>query len=155
MIASGPAFRPTAALRQWQADLAELAFACAATTPDEAGELVLAMRDLLAGAPGEWGRRMAGLPDRKTQSALIAVGGTTSAALALLEGRAGYMLSQAPGGCPMATVVFEGLTAEASAEGDCPATALLGALAACLAGPALQLGQDLSEPAPPLGARLN
>lgn len=146
---------PAPTLKQWQDDLAELAFACAAATPGEAGHIVLAMHDLLTNAPGEWGRRMAGLPDRPRITALLAAGGVTSAALALLEGRAGYMLSQAPGGCPMATVVFEGLTAEASAEGDCPAAALLGALAACLAGPALQLGQDLGQAPRALGARLN
>lgn len=142
-------------LQHWRSELAELAFACASAAPAEAGDLVLAARDLLAAAPGEWGRRLAGLPSRAALAALLAAGGSTSAALTLIEGRAGYMLSHAPAGCPMATVVFEGLTAEASAEGDCPATALLGAIAACLAGPALHLGQGLAEAATPLGARLN
>lgn len=143
------------ALDLWHSELAELAFACAGAAPSEAGDLVLAARDLLAAAPGEWCRRMAGLPSRATLAALIAAGGSASAALALVEGRAGFMLSHAPAGCPMATVVFEGLTAEASAEGDCLATALLGALAACLAGPALQMDEGLPQPASPLGARLN
>ena len=98
---------------------------------------------------------MAGLPSRAALTALIAVGGSASAALALIDGRAGYLLSHAPAGCPMATVVFEGLTGEASAEGDCLATALLGAMAACLAGPALQMDENLPQPASPLGARLN
>lgn len=142
-------------VKTWQDRLAELAFSCASATTSEAGEQVLAARDLLSAAPGEWGRRLAGLPDRAALQALIAAGGTLSAALSLIEGRAGYMLSQAQAGCPMATVVFEGLTGEASAEGDCPATALIGALAATLAGPALKLDgyQAIAAPAP--GARLN
>lgn len=143
------------ALGEWQESLAEQAYACAAASVDEAGDLILAMRDLLARAPGEWGRRFAGLADRGSLARLIAAGGASSAALSLVEGRAGYLLSQAPSGCPMATVVFESLTGEASAEGDCLATALLGALAATLAGPALRLAgaQPVVVPAP--AVRLN
>lgn len=147
---------PTASpQRAWQERLAELAFTCAAAPADEAADLILAARELLVGAPGEWGRRFAGLPERAGLARLIAAGGASSAALALVEGRAGYLLSQAQSGCPMATVVMEGLTGEASAEGDCLATALLGALTAALAGPALRLegSQGVAAPAP--GARLN
>ena len=142
-------------LEAWQDRLAELAFSCASATSSEAGEQVLAARDLLSTAPGEWARRFAGLPDHAALAALIAAGGTLSAALSLIEGRAGYMLSQAQAGCPMATVVFEGLTGEASAEGDCAATALIGALAATLAGPALKLDGYQTVATPPPGARLN
>lgn len=139
----------------WQDRLAELAFTCAAAGAGEAGDLVLAAHDLMAGAPGEWGRRLAGLPDRNGLVRLIAAGGVVAAALALIEGRAGLMLSQPESGCPMATVVFEGLTGEASAEGDCLALALIGATAAALAGPALRLDGKLEVGAPPPGLRLN
>lgn len=144
-----------AAIGAWQEQLAEIAFNCAAASADEAADLVLATRDVLAGAPGEWGRRFAGLPDRAALIALLAAGAASTAALSLVEGRAGFLLSQAQAGCPMATVVIEGLTGEASAEGDCLATALLGALTAALAGPALKLqdAQSVSAPAP--GVRLN
>ena len=92
-------------------------------------------------------------PDGATIDAIPFAAST--AALSLVEGRAGFLLSQAQAGCPMATVVIEGLTGEASAEGDCLATALLGALTAALAGPALKLqdAQSVSAPAP--GVRLN
>ncbi len=143
------------ALGQWQDRMAELAFACASAAAAEADEQILAARELLAGAPGEWGRRFAGLPERAALLRLIGAGGASSAALALLEGRAGLLISQAPAGCPMATVVFEGLTGEASAEGDCLATALIGAMAAALAGPALKLDGHQAAVAPAPGARLN
>ncbi|WP_374281534.1 hypothetical protein [Novosphingobium sp.] len=147
--------RTASAVAAWQEQLAEIAFNCAAASTAEAADLILATRDLLASAPGEWGRRFAGLPDRAALAALIAAGATTTAALSLVEGRAGFLLSQAQAGCPLATVVIEGLTGEASAEGDCLATALLGALTAALAGPALKLqgAQSVSAPAP--GVRLN
>ena len=134
----------------WQERLAEIAFDCAAATSAEAEHLLLATRDLLAGAPGEWGRRFADLPDRATLAALIAAGAVNTAALQLIEGRAGFMFSQAQSGCAMATVVFEGLTSEASAEGGCMVRALLGAMTAALAGPALNLPgtQSVSAPAP-------
>lgn len=142
-------------LEAWQERLAEIAFDCAAASSAEAADLILNTRELLAGAPGEWGRRFAGLPDRSALAAMIAAGASSAAALSLLEGRAGFLLSQSQIGCPMATVVFEGLTGEASAEGDCAATALLGAMTAALAGPALKLegSQSVSAPAP--GVRLN
>ena len=70
-------------------------------------------------------------------SPLLAAGAPAEAVLALLDGWAGYMLSCGAGGRPMATVVVEALGGEASAEGATPALALLGALAALLAGDAL------------------
>lgn len=144
----------TDGLSPWRDHLAELAFDCASATVDEQAGLVLQMRALMNGAPGEWGRRFADMPAAAALAALCEAGGATSAALALIEGRAGYMLSQAPEGAAMATVVFDGVTGEASAEGDSVALALIGALAACLAGPALRLeGAALHGAAPSL--RLN
>lgn len=134
----------------WQQQLAELAKACAGARQVEAGDLVLSAHDLLRNAPHAWRRRFAGLPTRDHLLQLTQTGGSAAAALALVDGRAGFIVSQGEGGCPMATVVFAGLTGEVSAEGDCLATALLGALAAALAGPALggqpDRNADLGEP---------
>lgn len=86
---------------------------------------------------------------------LLAAGAPTEAALALLDGWAGYMLSCGPGGRPMATVVVEPLGGEASAEGASPALALLGALAALLAGDALDGDCGVQVDWRTAGARLN
>lgn len=126
----------------WSAEFAELAYACAAADAGQAGALLAAAGRLLGGEPD-------GL------DALLAAGGADAAALRLVEARAGYMLSRGIGGSHVATVVLDGHSGETSAEGASAALALLGALAAALAG----LGSDPAlgalRPAPGSGLRLN
>lgn len=122
----------------WRQAMAGLALACAGAEADGAGELVMAARELLAAAPGG---AMGKVPTREQVEAWIAAGAETVAALALVEDWAGYMLSHGAGGTHMATVAWPSKGGEASAEAPHAAIALIGAMAAMLAGSALRLDE--------------
>ena len=141
--------------RAWQARARDLVDLCAVSAPcEEADRLTeaLALLDekaLPAGSP-------AGLPaDGPDLGAMIAAGGSLSAAMDLLGPRAGYLLSHAPGGSCMATVVFPAHGHEETAEGTTPALAVLAAHFAAL----LVLLDDsravTERPAGPAALRLN
>ena len=66
---------------------------------------------------------------------MLAADACASAALLLIAGRAGYMVSQGLGGRVMATVTLGNGRREASSEGADLALALIGALAEALGGP--------------------
>jgi len=121
----------------WHQRLSDLSLACAGAAGTEAGCLLRATRRLLSEAPAPWDSLFAGLPRREDCDALIAAGAEAAAALALVEGRGSYMISYGPGGQHLATVVFEGRSGEASAQGANLALAVLGALAASLAATGL------------------
>jgi hypothetical protein len=125
----------------WSAEFAELAYACAAADAGQAGALIAAACRLLG-------------CDGAGNDALVA-GGADAAALRLVEARAGYMLSHGIGGSHVATVVLAGQNAETSAEGASAALALLGALAAALAGLGSDPARGALRPAPGAGLRLN
>jgi hypothetical protein len=125
--------------RNWQACLADLVFACAVATPQQAGTLIGAVSDLLQAAPDGWHAQFRDVPSAAVLAPLIAAGAEVAAVMALIEGRGSYMLSHGPGGTHLATVVFAERGEEASAEGRSAALALLGALAGSLAGSALNL----------------
>lgn len=122
--------------------LADLGFACAWAAPDDAGDLLRAAVDLIG--------KSGAVPSAATIDTLIAAGAHDALALALVEPRAGYMLSHAPGGKHLATVVVSEAGAEFSAEGQSAALALLGALASALAegdtsGVPLTRGNDKAD----------
>jgi len=130
--------------REWKAGWAELALDCAAGTQQQASMQFWSAHRLLAAAPVAWRELFAALPSHEAFAALLASGGELAAALALLEDCAGLLLSHGPGGDYLATVVFDGYTAEANAQSEGAALALLGAMAAALAGPEQPgLGTDL------------
>lgn len=119
---------------------ADLVVACAVAQAAQGADLVRTAHTLLSTAGGVWGRHFADLPSVAVIEAMLGAGAETAAALTLVEGRGGYILSHGPSGSHMASVVFEGLAEEASATGASAALALIGALAATLAGSALDLG---------------
>lgn len=147
--------QPLLAQHDWLDRMADLAFACADATAGETAELVQGAHALIAAAPGTWRAQFRKLPSSDSLSRLLAAGAELSAAMALIEGHAGFMLSHAPGGMHLATVVFEGLTEEASAEGETAALALIGALAATMAGPALDVDGNAVALAGAADLRLN
>ncbi len=130
----------------WQARMAGLTYACAQVTGDQASgdqaaELLREGWRLLVNPPPAWrGSINLGL-DELAFEALLDAGGADAAALALLNGWAGFMLSHGPGARHMATVIVEGRTDEASADGVNAALALLGAMAAALSGADLTDGR--------------
>lgn len=126
----------------WSAEFAELAYACAAADAGQAGALIAAACRLLGCATDG-------------HDALLAAGGADAAVLRLVEARAGYMLSHGIGGIHVATVVLDGQGAETSAEGASAALALLGALAAALAGLGSDPAHGALRPVPGAGLRLN
>lgn len=146
---------PILAQHDWLDRMADLAFACADASADETADLVQGAHALITAAPGHWRAQFHTLPSSETLSRMLASGAELSAAMALIEGHAGYMLSHAPGGMHLATVVFEGLTEEASAEGETAALALIGALAATMAGPALDIDGNAVALAGGADIRLN
>lgn len=143
--------------RNWQACLADMAFACGLAQASQTGTLLRAVHDLLRDAPRSWHACFQDLLCAQALDAHIAAGAEVVAAMAMIDGRGSYMLSHGPDSKHMATVIFEGFCEEASAEGETAALALLGAMAAALAGSAFNLGYeqgfDLAMPIPAL--RLN
>lgn len=138
----------------WQRQMAALAFDSAAATGGEQQEFVALASSLLQAMPHQLGQAF-GRSASRDIAPLLEAGAPTEAVLALLDGWAGYMLSCGPGGQPMATVVVEAMGGEASAEGATPALALLGALAALLAGDALDADCAAQVDWRSNGARLN
>ena len=118
--------------REWRARLADLALQCSSAAPVEAPELLTELHALLLAAPVNFGWLRAKLPSEQRIAALLRSDATSSAALALVEHRAGYMLSQGPGGRAMVTLVLVGAAAETGCSAADPALALTGALAEAL-----------------------
>lgn len=87
--------------------------------------------------------------------ALVAAGADASAALALVEPLASFMLSGAPGGRHLATVVLAGQADEHHAEGASAALALVGALATALAGLSAGRSDNAARSDERTGFRLN
>ncbi|MFC0590435.1 hypothetical protein ACFFF7_13570 [Novosphingobium aquiterrae] len=111
--------------------LADLAFGCAYATPDGGCDQIDALAALVQAHP-HW----SAIFDTSVVTRLVQTGADASAALALVEQVGGYMLSRAPGGRHLATVVLAGQSQEVHAEGASAALALIGALATALAAPA-------------------
>ena len=148
MVTQPPPSDPARELAAWREAVADLAFTSAFATADGGAEHVLALADQLGAHP------VHPLPiDRDALARLVAAGGEAAAALALVEPLAGYMLSCAPSGRAMASVVLAGQADEHHAEGASAALALVGALATALAGPAPDRPGQADRPADPL--RLN
>ena len=119
--------------REWRAGLADLALRCSCAAPAEAPELLTELHLLLLVAPVNFGWLRSKLPSEQRLAVLLRSAATISAALALVEHRAGDMLSQGPGGRAMATLVLVGAAAETGCSAADPALALAGALAeACV-----------------------
>ena len=116
----------------WRAALTDLALQCSCAEPDEAGQLLSELHALLQAAPAGNAWLTAGLPSAARIAALLRSDAALSAAGALIEHRAGYMLSQGPGGRAMATLVLVGSAAETRCSAGDPALALAGALAEAL-----------------------
>lgn len=111
--------------------MADIAFASAIADEASGCDNASDLAQLLADHPDRL------LPDFTSKvAALAASGADASAALALVEPLASYMLSGAPGGRHLATIVLAGQTEEHHAEGASAALALIGALSMALAGPA-------------------
>lgn len=134
--------------------MAALAFDTAVAPAADQQDFVVQGSTLLQAMPPQLAQAFGRAPVRDV-AALLTAGAPTEAVLALLDGWAGYMLSCGPGGRPMATVVVETMGGEASAEGATPALALLGALAALLAGDALDDDCAAQVDWRSSGARLN
>ncbi len=118
----------------WQARLGWLAHACARADSAGAAELLRSAWRLLDDPSAEWRGTIGLTLDEPGFEAMLGAGAEDAAALALLRGWAGFMLSHGPGGGYMATVIIEGRSGEVTADGASAALALLGALAAALSG---------------------
>ena len=122
-----------ASQRAWQHRLAELAMACAGSYPEDEADCLRNAHALLTAAPSPILLAGLAVPDRARLAELIAAGGGTSAALALLGEECGYLLSRGSDGEHLASVVLPGAAQDVSACGDTPALALIGAIARALA----------------------
>ncbi|MBS0476165.1 MAG: hypothetical protein JSR28_13605 [Proteobacteria bacterium] len=126
----GPNSELAPQLAAWRDAVGELAFASAFATPDGGCDLVRSLASLVQTHP-----QLSLAIDEPLVAALLDVSADASAALALVEPLAGYMLSRAPGGRHLATVVLVDQASEHHAEGASAALALVGALATALAEP--------------------
>jgi hypothetical protein len=124
--------KPSTDKTEWHARFAGLAYACARASRAEAAGLLREGWRLLANPPAEWHAAII-LPLGEPEfEAMLGANADDAAALALLQGWTGFILSHGPGGDHMATVVIEGLDGECSADGESAALALLGAAAMAL-----------------------
>jgi len=124
----------------WYARLEALANAAEIAAPADAGRLIGRLNDLLGTAPQD---AIACGPRPTDIDALIAVGGETSAVLALLPPRAAWMLSsRAEGDLFLATIVLPGMIEEITAQGASAALALVAATAMAVAGGNMMIDDD-------------
>lgn len=118
-----------------QSRMADLALSANCAEPAEAADLLRELRALLIGAATAWTEPISAAASAARFEALLAADACASAALLLIAGRAGYMVSQGLGGRVMATVTLGNGRREVSSEGADLALALIGALAEALSGP--------------------
>lgn len=117
----------TLAPEAWLERLTDLLHDCAASVPGEQAERLLAAYALFAdGSPAE-ARVLAAVPEPRGFGHLLACAAWESAALALVNPQAAFMLSRAGSGAALATVTVPGRGTEATVEASTPALALLGA----------------------------
>lgn len=133
----------------WRAALADLALRCGCAEPGETAELLSELHSHLLTAPDGAAWSGASLPSAGRIAALLRHDGVLSVAGALVEHRAGYMLSQNAGGRAMATLVLVGSLAEINCTAANPALALAGALAEALSAVHREAPQAASRPANP------
>lgn len=132
----------TQSITVWQARMAQLALTASCAEASETADLLRELHDLMRSAPAPWAhlRRTAGEGGRF--EALLAGDACASAALLLITGRAGYMVSQGLGGRVMATVSLGSGSGEVSSEAATVSLALTGALAEALSGTPIAAGHD-------------
>ena len=116
----------------WRAGMADLSLSASCAEGNQAADLLRQLYDLLRGAPIPWTGARDIATERVRFAAMLEAGACASAALLLVAGRAGYMVSQGLGGRVMATVTLGAGGGEVSSEGADLALALTGALAEAL-----------------------
>ena len=113
--------------------MTDLALLASGAEASEAADLLRELHDLLCGDHSLWGDRGDFIGAAARFDALLAADACASAALLLIAGRSGYMVSQGPGGRVIATVTLGQQGGEVSSAGADVALALIGALAQALA----------------------
>lgn len=129
-----PGWSPAAAHDAWRVRLAALATACAGSYPEDEGDRIRDVHQLLAAAPSPGLITGLAVPTGSRIDRLIASGAGASAVLAMLGEGSGYLVSRGEAGEHLASVVLPGADEDASACGDTLALALVGAIARALAG---------------------
>ena len=126
---------------EWRQGLADLARQASEADAEDQADFLRVARTLMAVAPDAEAHRFVDLPSRSGFEALLAVEAWESAALALVPEAAGYLFSRSGDGAAIASLVLPGCDEDITAEGDCPALALVAALAASLMA-AMVTGSD-------------
>ena len=119
----------------WQTRMAELALTASCAEASESVDVLRELHALLRGAPAPWAHLRASAGETGRFNAMLLAEACASAALLLITGRAGYMVSQGLGGRVMATVSLVSSSGEVSCEAADVSLALTGALAEALSGP--------------------
>lgn len=113
--------------------ISELHEVCTAATAADEAALIGRLIGFAGATEGRWDHLIAASIDVVQLHRWVASGACLTAVTAMLGTDAGYMLSRAPGGASMATVVVDGVQAEYSCFGETEAIALCGAVSAALA----------------------
>lgn len=113
--------------------ICELQEICAGANAADEAALIGRLIAFAGATEGRWDRLIAASIDVVRLHGWVSSGACLTAVMALLGADAGYMLSRAPGGASMATVVVDGVDAEYSCFGETEALALCGAISAALA----------------------
>lgn len=117
----------------WHGEMDRIANTCATAHAAEEQALVLRLIGLLEKADGA-ARRIVGMPmDVSRLVSWVQAGAALSAMAKLLGSDAGYMLSRAPDGGSIATVVISDEKGEFTCFGETEAIALCGAVCGALA----------------------
>ena len=146
----------TQSITVWQARMAQLALTVGCAEASETADLLRELHHLLRCAPATWAQLRGTASEAARFEALLAVDACASAALLLIAGRAGYMVSQGLGGGVMATVSLGNGSGEVSSEAANVSLALTGALAEALSGTPIVAGHDdHAAQRSPVSLRLN
>lgn len=113
--------------------ISELYESCAGANAADEAALVGRLIGFACATEGRWDQLISPSLNIARLHEWVASGACLTAVTAMLGPDAGYMLSRAPGGAAMATVVVDGQDAEYSCFGETEAIALCGAISAGLA----------------------
>ncbi|MFM5930491.1 MAG: hypothetical protein ACKOPQ_06250 [Novosphingobium sp.] len=132
----------------------DFALACSGSFAEDETRRLREAFGLIHAAPAASLLAGVAVPDRAGFEFLVQAGAAESAALSLLGGDAGFMLSRGPEGRFLASVILPGRLEESSAGAETAALALMAALAVGLQDVALPFA-DWSDRADQASLRLN
>ncbi len=139
----------------WKARLRDLLHDCVASAPAEQADRIREAQNLLGQGVTGARQSLAGLPDRQSLEAMLALGAHESAVIALIGSDAAFMFSRGANGNCLASAVLPDGSEEVVAEASTLALALLAAYLSSLLADGEQAAGDPASFHADAGMRLN